>query len=84
MSNEYVKIRPTLKEILETIRSKVGVLRIPEYEYLRNILRIIKIEEFVQEVKEIDDIELLRLLWGAGLDRDQQHVVLKRIEELTR
>jgi len=49
---------------------------------LRAYIRQTKIEELTEAIKRIEDPNLLRTLWEAGLNRFLQQAVLKRMEEL--
>jgi len=71
-----------LKALLRQAAERIGVLRYEKIQEVRDFVRNMDINIFKKEVDEIDDIELLRLLWGAGLTAEQQEIVLKKTEEL--
>jgi hypothetical protein len=75
---------PLLKALLRQAYERVGVARYSKIEEIRDYVRHMDLELFKKEVSEIGDTELLRILWGVGLDVEQQKIVLTRIEELMR
>jgi hypothetical protein len=75
---------PVLKALLRQAYERVGVARYSKIEEIRDYVRNMDLELFKKEVSEIGDTELLRILWGVGLDVEQQKIVLSRIEELIR
>jgi len=58
-----------------------GLLHLMNISELRLYLRQTPIEELIEAIEKIEDANLLRTLWEAGLNRFLQQAVLKRMEE---
>ena len=73
-----------LRVYAEKVRDSVGLAHQVALRSLRWYLKTTKLQSFKEQVGTITDINLLKTLWEAGLNSEQQKIVLARYEELKR
>ena len=73
-----------LRVYAEKVRDSVGLAHQIALRSLRWYLKNTKLQSFKEQVGTITDINLLKTLWEAGLNSEQQKIVLARYEELKR
>jgi len=73
-----------LRVYAEKVRDSVGLAHQIALRSLRWYLKTTKLQSFKEQVGTITDINLLKTLWEAGLNSEQQKIVLARYEELKR
>ena len=73
-----------LRVYTEKVRDSVGLAHQIALRSLRWYLKNTKLQSFKEQVGTITDITLLKTLWEAGLNSEQQKIVLARYEELKR
>ena len=73
-----------LRVYADKVRDSVGLAHQIALRSLRWYLKTTKLQSFKEQVNTITDINLLKTLWEAGLNSEQQKIVLARYEELKR
>jgi len=70
-----------LEAYLRLAYEEDGMLHISAMQRLRRYLKRTPLPKLLAEVDAIEDLELLRILWEAGLRRELQQAVIRRLEE---
>jgi hypothetical protein len=68
---------------IDRVMKSQGLARQTALALLRWYLKTCPRDVFQGDVQAITDIAKLKILWEAGLDSEQQKIVLKRYDELT-
>jgi hypothetical protein len=71
-----------LERLLKEAQERVGLLRVNSLEKLRLYIQVKERTALIEEIGKINDPELLRILWGVGLDTELQAAVTTRLNQL--
>jgi len=72
-----------LELYLKKAAEELGLRHIQAMYSLRAYLKLTKLEDLLDAIKLIEEPDLLRLLWEAGLPAPLQRAVLDQLERLT-
>ena len=72
----------SLKDLVERTKEAQGLLYNLNMEILRNYIKTMPEDEVINEIKTLETIDDLRILWAAGLKARMQTASLARYNEL--
>ena len=70
-----------LKQLARSVSESRGMIHQLNLRGLRNYIKWTEEAELVEQAMEIDEAELLRALWEAGLSSGLQEVVLEKLKK---
>lgn len=71
-----------LKKLAQNARNSVGMGHLGRVAVLRDYMRYVTREQFIIDLADIDDLELLKTLQEAGVRKDLYNAYVERLKQV--